>query len=82
MCISSNEATERPADNGAEWPEEKNDHTSWPTLIWRRWTYCYMNRVLDKGSKQMLADGTHLSEKDLYKAPHTMEAAYLLSKFR
>jgi hypothetical protein len=41
-----------------------------------------MNRVLTKGSKQMLADGTHLSDKDLYKAPHSMKASYLLNKFR
>lgn len=69
-------------DESREWPEQKTDDVSWPTLIRRRWTYCYMNRVLNKGSRQMLPDGTHLSESDLYKAPHDMEAAYLLSKFR
>jgi len=82
MCSSHDEEVDRPQEDDREWPEEKNDHVSWPALIRRRWTYCYMNRVLNKGSRQMLVDGTHLSEEDLYKAPHTMEAAFLLSKFR
>ena len=81
MCSGHGVEVERSTDD-REWPEEKSDYTSWLTIIRRRWTYCYMNRILQKGSRQMLADGTHLSDDDLYKAPHTCEAAYLLNKFR
>lgn len=82
MCTHDAVEHSQQDDYSREWPEQKLEGVSWPTVIRRRWTYSYMNRILRKGSRQMLADGTHLSENDLYKAPHDMEASFLLSKFR
>jgi hypothetical protein len=79
---------EKPYNGGLEeakewaWPEEPNDHTSRLALIYQRWTYSYMSRVLSKGSRQMRPDGTYLSEDDLYVVPPYMHAKVLVSKFR
>lgn len=64
------------------WPEEKDDHTSWLALSFKRWTYSYMNRVLDKGARQTLEDGTHLCPDDLYGVPSTIESEHLVERFR
>ena len=70
------------AEGDRAWPEEQNGYTSRLRLFFRRWTYSYMSRVLDKGSRQMLPDGTHLSEDDLYLVPPAMESKFLSSEFR
>jgi hypothetical protein len=64
------------------WPEERREGDTWLGLVCRRWTYSYMNKLLDKGSKQTLDDGTNLCPDDLYRVPHTLESDYLVSKFR
>ena len=40
-----------------------------------------MNRVLSKGSKQTLKDGTHLSKDDLFPVPSSMKSEQLASAF-
>lgn len=85
MCNSHNEEELEEKSEITEdraWPEEPNANTSWLALICKRWTYAYMRRVLDKGSRQMLPDGSHLSEQDLYVVPDSMKSAFLIAKFR
>mmetsp|Transcript_7157 Transcript_7157/g.10475 ORF Transcript_7157/g.10475 Transcript_7157/m.10475 type:complete len:1354 (-) Transcript_7157:106-4167(-) len=64
------------------WPEDRNGQIAWLRQVWSRWTYSYMNIVLDKGSRQMLPNGTHLAQDDLFAAPPAMEATRLASLFR
>lgn len=70
------------------WPEDSNGTTSLVHLLYRRWTYSYMNRILDKGRKQMLkqkngdAAGVLLTQNDLYLVSETMKAQVLSEKFR
>ncbi|CAB9504527.1 Oligomycin resistance ATP-dependent permease YOR1 [Seminavis robusta] len=63
----------------SQWPEEA--HLSFLAQTWQRWTYSYMNPLLDKGSKQTLDDGTRLSDADLYDVPTDMKAKPLNEKF-
>ena len=71
---SKNEASKLP------WPEE-NDSLSFLVQTWQRWTYGYMNPLLQKGSRQTLNDGTHISTDDLFRVPASMESAFLSDKF-
>lgn len=82
MCSSQNEEEKPEIAEDRAWPEEPNANTSWLALMSKRWTYSYMRRVLDKGSRQMLPDGSHLSEHDLYAVPDSMKSAFLIAKFR
>lgn len=81
MCATSGQEVQAEKPDRT-WPEEPNDHTSRLASIYLRWTYSYMNRILSKGSRQMLPDGTHISEDDLYVVPGSMQASFLVSKFR
>ena len=69
-----NEASKLP------WPEE-DDSLSFLAQTWQRWTYGYMNPLLQKGSRQTLDDGTHISSDDLFRVPASMESAFLSNKF-
>jgi hypothetical protein len=63
------------------WPEEANDTTPWYILMYRRWTFSYMNQILDQGSRQKRPDGTHLAMEDLYPVPPSMKSKLLTRQF-
>ena len=75
---------------GGAWPEETTKSSSsssfWSlfdgvVLIYKRWTYSYMNTVLAKGNRQTLHDGTHLEQEDLFGVPPSMESKLLADRF-
>lgn len=68
------------AANEMRWPEEPGS-APLPILSYRRWTFSYMGRILKRGANQVLTDGTHLTQQDLYRVPSTMDTAYLDDKF-
>jgi len=78
VTVSSEESI---ANDELRWPEEPGS-APLPILSYRRWTFCYMGRVLKRGAQQVLTDGTHLTQQDLYRVPSTMETSYLDTKFQ
>lgn len=64
----------------SSWPEADGS-LSFFAQTWQRWTYSYMNPLLNKGARQTLDDGTHISADDLFRVPETMESALLSEKF-
>ena len=76
---------EAPYEGAKPWPgsHRRNDSSLWDRLrnLCDMLSYSYMNPILDKGSKQTLDDGTHLSPENLYRVPTSMEAAFLEDKF-
>ena len=67
--------------DGLAWPEEAGS-APLAVLEYRRWTFSYMGGILRKGSRQVLEDGTHLTQADLYRVPTSMETAQLDYRFR
>jgi hypothetical protein len=68
------------------WPEDRDPGQSHIGAVYQRWTYSYMNRILDKGAKQQIlaanGDGTsYLSQDDLYFVPPAMESNNLAKLF-
>ena len=70
-------AHERPA-----WPEDKDEKTSWVRQLYRRWTYNYMDKILDLGSKRALSGGANLVLEDLYQVPASMKSSLLSEEFK
>lgn len=71
---------DKPSTLQAPWPEELPNQ-SFISKCWTRWTYSFMNPLLTKGSRQTLDNGTHLSQKDLFRVPHSLRSAFLEQKF-
>ena len=65
------------------WPEDQRiARQTWIHRWYQRFTYAYMNRVLDIGAKQERKnDGTFLSQEDLYSVPSSMESHHLSELF-
>ena len=69
-----------PSPRGQPWPEEAAN-LSIVSKCWQRWSYSFMKPLLDKGSRQTLDDGTHLSEDDLFRVPDSLKSSFLEQKF-
>jgi hypothetical protein len=65
------------------WPEDQRLPGQSRFSCWyQRFTYSYMNRVLNIGAKQLLRkDGTYLGQDDLYRVPQSMESKHLTTLF-
>ena len=84
----SNSAADKPTssidDGRLNWPEERGDKKQFLNLNleYKKWTYSYMNPILQKGNKQTSEnDGTKLQHDDLYRVPRSMESKFLVKKF-
>lgn len=64
------------------WPEEPRDGKNWFSLIIDRWTFRYMNEILDRGGNTDPKDVKHLTHNDLFPVPCTMRAEFLSHEFR
>ena len=80
VTVSSESIDKDEPNDEMRWPEEPGS-APLPILSYRRWTFSYMGRILKRGAQQVLTDGTHLTQQDLYRVPSTMETSYLDTKF-
>jgi hypothetical protein len=65
-----------------KWPEERDEGAMWLRQVYERWTFSYMDRILEQGSRQALKGGSNLKQDDLFPVPTTMTSSYLIGKFR
>lgn len=62
------------------WPEDSSDQRCLQSTF-QRWTYSYMNHVLDAGAKQTRDSGSPLTKDNLYAVPKSMESSHLSKLF-
>jgi hypothetical protein len=63
------------------WPEDDMKGLFWPYKVYLRWTYSYLDPLLQTGSRQK-KEGFRLESADLFTVPRTMESEILNEKFR
>ena len=74
-----------PTIGDLSWPEENSEsHQGINFFVheYRKWTYSYMNPLLQKGSQQTFADGSHLGQDDLFRIPSSIKSSFLSSEFK
>jgi ABC-type multidrug transport system fused ATPase/permease subunit len=76
MCKESQDKLSEPR----RWPEERHVDRNWFSLTIDRWTFRYMNDILDRG--KIRDDVPHLTHDDLFPVPSTMRAEFLSQQFR
>lgn len=76
---SSHTATTTTKTPDTEWPEDGMTLGLWNA--YQRWTYSYINPLLNKGSRQK-KENFRLDQGDLYKVPHSMSSTLLNDHFR
>ena len=86
LPISANPAVDNPTisdDGRLNWPEERGENKQFLNLNleYKKWTYSYMNPILQKGNRQTSENGTKLHHDDLYRVPRSMESKLLVKKF-
>ena len=67
------------------WPEERDESKSWLLQVYERWTFSYMNAILDREALRKRADSTNnrmeLTQQDLFPVPTPMRAKHLSQEF-
>lgn len=67
------------SDARRRWPEERREGKNWLSLLIDRWTFRYMNQILDRGGTK---DVKNLTHDDLFLVPSSMRAEFLSQQFR
>jgi hypothetical protein len=64
------------------WPEERHIDRNWLSLAIDRWTFRYMNELLDRVKIRDTNEVQHLTHDDLFPVPSAMRAEFLSQQFR
>lgn len=82
MCQTHRSHDDEDLVSPPKWPEERNKEHSWFRQCYDRWTYSYMDIILEKGSRQFLEGGKNLTHDDLFSVPVAMQSKGLRKQFR